>query len=394
MNSFTFRNTTKIVFGKGADSKAGALAAAVSKKVLLHWGQGSAERSGLLGRVRASLDAAGVEWAELGGARPNPRLSLVRKGIELCRDRGIGLVLAVGGGSVIDSAKAIAAGVPYSGDVWDFYAGKAAVNAALPVGCVLTIPAAGSETSGSTVITNEDGPYKRGLTSDDFLRPVFAIMDPALTATLPPRETAIGAADIMSHAMERYFTNVTDTDYSDRLLEATMRSVAHNLPRVLAAPGDIDARAELMWTGTLAHNDLFGMGRVGDWASHDIEHELSAIYDVPHGAGLAVVFPAWMKYVHGHDDARFARWAERVWDAEDDYRSPARTALEGIRRLEAFYASCGLATRLAGLGVGPERFAEMAAGAAAKATSDGARTIGNFVKLDGQAIVEILKLAL
>jgi len=390
MENFMFRNTTRIVFGRGTESAVGSLSAAVSKKALLHWGRGSAARSGLLDRVKASLKEASVSWIELGGVQPNPRLSLVREGVALCRKEGIGLVLAVGGGSVIDSAKAIAAGVPYQGDVWDFYEGKAVPKAALPVGCVLTIPAAGSETSGSTVITNEDGLLKRGLTCDDHLRPAFSVLDPELTATLPPDATAIGAADIMSHAMERYFTNSKDVDYSSRLLEATMRSVAAVLPRVLAAPGDYAARAELMWTGTLAHNDLFGMGRIGDWAAHDIEHELSGIYDVPHGAGLAVVFPAWMKFAYKHDPGLFARWAARVWDVEDDYVRPERAALEGVRRLEAFYQRCGLAVRLSALGVGKERIEEMAA----KATKGGSRTIGNFVKLGQKEIVEVLTLAL
>jgi hypothetical protein len=390
MENFFFQNGTRIIFGKGTESQAGAEAARIGKKVLLHYGKGSVVRSGLLNRVKASLKASGLTMVELGGAQPNPRLSMVREGITLCRKEGVDLILAVGGGSAIDSAKAIAAGVPYSGDVWDFFVGKASPTAALPVGCVLTIPAAGSESSGSTVVTNEDGWLKRGLTCDEHLRPAFSILNPELTATLPPYETAVGAADIMSHIMERYFTPTRNVDFTDRLCEATMRALIRALPRVLVAPTDYDARAELMWIGTVAHNDLLGTGRVGDWASHDIEHELSGIYDVPHGAGLAVVFPAWMKEVYKADMARFAQWAERVWDVEPDHYNPEATALEGIARLEAFYRSCGLPTRLKDLGIGEDRIEEMAA----KATAKDTRTVGNFVKLGAKAVASIYRRAL
>lgn len=388
MDSFIFQNATKILFGQDAEARVGTETARHSKKVLLHSGQGSARRSGLLDRVCASLREAGVEYVELAGVQPNPRLSLVHEGIRLCREQNIDFILAVGGGSTIDSAKAIAAGVPYAGDVWDFYDYKTTPQAALKLGCVLTIPAAGSETSGSTVITKEEGQLKRGMTCDEHLRPVFAVMNPALTTTLSVKDTAIGAADIMSHVMERYFTNSQAVDYSDRLCEATMRSVIHNLPRVIASPENYDARAELMWTGTNAHSDLIGMGRVGDWASHQIEHELSALYDIPHGAGLAIVFPAWMKHVYRHDLARFARWANLVWDVEADFNHPEEVALEGIRRLEAFYTRCGLPVRLKEVGIGPDRLAEMAARAA------GGGTVGNFVKLDKAAVQAILELAL
>lgn len=362
----------------------------MASKILLHAGQGNALRSGLLGRVKADLSAAGVDFVELLGVQPNPRLSLVQEGIELCRRNGLEGILAVGGGSAIDSAKAIAAGVPYAGDVWDFYAGKAVPQSALPVGVVLTIPAAGSESSGSSVITKEEGWLKRGLTADHCLRPAFAILDPELTLSLPPYQTAVGAADIMSHVMERYFTNSPDVDFSDRLCEATMRALIRSLPLVLEDPSNLAARSELMWIGTVAHNDLLGMGREGDWASHDIEHELSGIYDIPHGAGLAIVFPAWMRHVLAHDPARFAQWAERVWGVEPDYRDPGRTGLEGIRRLEAFYRSCGLAGRLSELGVKDDRSVEMAA----KATAGGTRTVGRFVKLDQAAVAAILASAL
>lgn len=390
MESFVFKNETAVIFGADTEKQVGELVRKHSHKILLHSGMGSARKSGLLDRVEQSLRDAGVRWVELPGVVPNPRLSLVQKGIELCRKEGLDFILAVGGGSVIDSAKAIAAGVPYQGDVWDFYMGVTQPASALKLGTVLTIPAAGSETSGSTVITKEDGLLKRGLTDNDHLRPVFSIMNPALTCTLSPRDTAIGAADIMSHVMERYFTNTRAVDFSDRLCEATMVSVRRNLPRVLANPMDYDARAELMWTGTLAHNDLFGMGREGDWASHGIEHELSALYDIPHGAGLAIVFPAWMKYVYRHDVARFAQWANRVWQVEADFGNPEACALEGIRRFEDFYRSSGLPVRLSDLKLDGKDIQEMAN----KATGHGKWQLGSFVKLDKAAVVKILELAL
>lgn len=390
MDSFVFKNSTKIIFGKDTESRVGKEAVALGCKVLLLSGMGSVQRSGLLDRVKASLNEAGVSWVEYTGIKPNPRLQPVQECIELCRTHQVGLVLGVGGGSVIDSAKAIAAGVPYAGDVWDFFDGKATVKAALAVGCVLTIPAAGSESSGSTVITREEGLLKRGLTSDAYLRPVFSILNPQLTTTLSAKDTAIGGADMMSHVMERYFTNSTEVDCSDRMCEAIMRSIIHNLPRVLAEPDHYDARAEIMWSGTLAHNDLIGMGRSGDWASHDIEHELSAIYDIPHGAGLAIVFPAWMKHVYRHDVARFAKWASHVWGVESNFAQPEVTALEGIRRLEAFYTACGLPVTLKEVDIGADRLEEMAN----KATAQGSKTIGNFVKLDTAAVHNIFKLAL
>ncbi|HEY9053419.1 MAG TPA: iron-containing alcohol dehydrogenase [Rectinemataceae bacterium] len=389
MDNFVFNLPTKILFGRGMESGVGAEAAVYSRKVLLHFGGASAERSGLLERVRASLEAAGVQWVELGGVKPNPALSLVRRGVALCRAEDVGLILAVGGGSVIDSAKAIAAGFAYQGDVWDFFTGAApAPDAALPVGVVLTIPAAGSESSCGSVITNEEGQLKRALNAD-CLYPRFAVLNPELAFTLPDSQVANGAADIMAHLMERYFTNVPHVELSDRLIEATLRTVIAVAPRVLADKSDYDAWAELMWAGALAHNNLLDRGRMGDWASHDIEHELSGIYDIAHGAGLAAIFPAWMKYNLRHDLARFVQFAVRVWGVEPDAFNPERVALEGIARLEAFWKSLGLATRLSGLGIGLERAAEMAR----KCTAGDTRTVGWFVPLKAADIEEIYELA-
>lgn len=389
MRNFTFHNPTKIIFGKGAENKVGVETARYSKRILLHYGGESAKRSGLYDRVVASLEAAGVAFVELGGVQPNPRLSLVNEGIRLCRENNIDFLLAVGGGSVIDSAKAIAAGTLYDGDVWDFYCGKAVIREALPVATILTIPAAGSESSPATVITNEDGWLKRGVNSD-FLIPVFSILNPELAFTLPKFQVACGAADIIAHLMERYFTNVPNVELTDRLIEATTKTVVHNTPLVLAQQDDYDAMAEVMWSGTIAHNNLLDTGRIGDWASHDIEHEISAIYDIAHGAGLAIVFPAWMKYNYKHDVTRFAQFASRIWNVDMNLWSPESTVLEGITRHEAFFKSIGLPTRLSDLKIGDECLEEMAN----KCTAGGTRTIGQFVKLGKEDVLEILKLAL
>jgi alcohol dehydrogenase YqhD (iron-dependent ADH family) len=389
MDDFVFHNTTKIIFGRGTESRVGAEAKAFASKVLLHYGGGSIKKSGLFDRVAASLKAAGVSIVELGGVAPNPRLALVREGIKICREQKVGLILAVGGGSVIDSAKAIALGVPYKGDVWDFYSEVALPKESLPVGTVLTIPAAGSEASHGSVVTKEEGQLKRPCNSE-FNYPRFSILNPELAFTLPKNQVANGIADIMAHLMERYFTNSRPVELTDRLIEATLRTVIDVAPRVLRKHDDYDAWAELMWSGTVAHNNLLNTGRDGDWASHDIEHELSGIYDVAHGAGLAVVFPAWMKQVLKHDLARFVQFAVRVWAVDQSFFSPERTALEGIARLEAFWASLGLAIRLPGIGIGPERIEEMAS----KCTKGGSSTVGHFVSLGKAEVSAILRLAL
>lgn len=388
MDNFTFKNPTKIIFGRGTEATVGVETAKYGKKVLLHYGSGSIRKSGLYDRVVASLKAAGVDFVELGGAQPNPRLALVHEGVKLCRKAGVDLILAVGGGSTIDSAKAIALGVPYQGDVWDFYAGKATPKTALPVATVLTIPAAGSESSDSTVITNEDGWFKRGFSSE-LVYPVFSILNPELIFTLPPFQVVCGAADIMAHMMERYFTNTKNVEVIDRIIESTMKSVIHNVPKFLANPMDYDAAAEIMWAGTLAHNNLMSTGRMGDWASHNIEHELSAIYDVAHGAGLATVFPAWMKYTLKHDVTRYVQYAERVWNVDVNYWDLEGTALEGIYRQMAFYRSVGLPVNLKELGAGADRLIEMAD----KATAGDTQTLGQFVQLKKADIVAILELA-
>ena len=388
MDNFEFCNPTKIVFGKGTEAQVGKEAAAYSKKILLHFGGGSVKSSGLYDRVTASLKAAGVEWVELGGVKPNPRLSLVHEGVKLCKEHQLGLNLAVGGGSVIDSAKAIAMGAVIDHDVWDFYMGKGAPVAALPVGTVLTLPAAGSEASTGTVITKEEGWLKRAVNSE-LIYPRFSILNPELAMTLPRFQIACGAMDISAHLMERYFTNVQNVAFTDRLIEATLKTIIRQAPLILKNPKDYDAWSEFMWAGTIAHNNLLNTGRVGDWASHDIEHEISGIYDVAHGAGLAVVFPAWMKHVLHHDLNRFVQWAVRVWNVEMDVFNPEAVALEGIARMEAFFTALGVGTRMKDLGITDDRIDEMAD----KCTDGDTRTVGNFVKLDRAAVAKILRLA-
>jgi alcohol dehydrogenase YqhD (iron-dependent ADH family) len=388
MENFVYRNPTKIVFGKGTELLAGKEVSYFSKKILLHYGGESAKKTGLFDRVVGSLKESGVEYVELGGVKPNPRLSLVREGISICRDKQLDFILALGGGSVIDSAKAIAAGVTYSGDVWDFYSDKARVEKALPLGAILTIPAAGSESSPGTVVTNEEGWYKRAFNSAH-VYPRFSILNPELAFTLPKYQVACGASDMIAHLMERYFTNTQHVELTDRLIEATVKTIVHNVPLVLEKPNDYDAWAEVMWSGTVAHNGWLDTGRMTDWASHNIEHEMSGIYDVAHGAGLAVVFPAWMKYLYKHDINRFAQFANRVWNVDLDHWNPERTALEGILRHEAFFKSIGMPVRLSEMNIDDDRLEEMAA----KATSNDTRTLGQFVKLNQKDVFNILTLA-
>ena len=296
MQNFIYGNRTKIIFGKGTEKTVGAETAAYAKRVLLHHSGGHAVKSGLLDTIKESLKQASVEWVELSGVKPNPRLSLVYQGVEICKKEKLTFILAVGGGSVIDSAKAIAMGALYDGDVWDFYARKKTAAQALPVATVLTIPAAGSESSISSVITDERGPWKQAV-NEECIRPVFSILNPEVTYSLPPYQTACGISDMLAHIMERYFTKESHVDLTDELCEGTMRAIIRNARKIFNGNGEnYDARAEIMWAGSLAHNNLLSTGRIGDWASHAIEHELSALYDIAHGAGLSVIFPAWIKY--------------------------------------------------------------------------------------------------
>jgi len=389
MNNFNFYSPTLFVFGKERENEAGKLVKRFGgTKVLIHFGGGSVVKSGLLDRVKQSLTAEDISFVELGGVMPNPRSGLVYTGIEICKREKIDFVLAVGGGSVIDSSKAIALGALYDGDFWDFYQGKA-MTKALPVATILTISAAGSEGSGNSVITHENGMLKRGC-GGDALRPVFSVLNPELTCTLPAYQTACGCTDMMAHVMERYFTNTQEVEITDRLCESILLTIIKEAPKALTNPADYDARANLMWAGMVAHNDVCGVGREQDWSTHALEHELSALYDVAHGAGLAVMFPAWMKYVMNHDVMRFAQMAVRVWGCEMDFQQPEKTALQGIYKLEQFLISIGMPVRFSGLGAKAEDIPTLVK----TLFSSGAATLGNFVKLTADDARKIYELAL
>ena len=342
MKDFTYYAPTEVVFGRDSEDKVAQLIQKYGgTKVLVHYGGQSAIRSGLLPKVCDQLTQAGIPYVPLGGVVPNPRLSLVHKGIDLCRKEGVDFLLAIGGGSVIDSCKAIAYGIPYEGDVWDFYTRKAQPKTMLPLACVLTIPAAGSEMSESSVITNEDGGIKLGY-SNNLSRPKFAIMNPERTFTLPPYQTAAGVTDMMMHTMERYFTKDDDMDLTSDLAEAMLRSMKQAIFPVLKDPEDYRYRAQIMWAGSLMHNGLTGCGVQEDWATHQLEHELSGMFDVTHGAGLAAIWPSWARYVMHENLRRFVRFAVNVMDVPNDYTDPEGTALKGIEAMERFYHAIGM----------------------------------------------------
>lgn len=390
MRNFTFYSPTYFIFGKEQENQVGHyVKKSGGTKVLIHYGGGSAVRSGLVGRVKASLEQEGIKYIELGGVKPNPRDDLVYVGIDLCREEGVDFILAVGGGSVIDSAKAIAAGVKYDGDFWDYYENDIEVKDALGIGTILTIAAAGSEGSRGSVITKSDGMLKRDA-DGDCLRPVFSILNPELTITLPPYQTACGITDIMAHVFERYFTNTTGVEITDRLCEAVLLAMVKEGPKAIENPNDYDVRANIMWSGMIAHNNLVGVGREQDWASHDMEHELSALYDVAHGAGLAVILPAWMKYVLRHDVNRFAQFAVRIWHVPMDFGDSESVALEGINRLEQFLSSIGMPINFEQLGAKEEDIPYMVKKIGI--TDEG--YIGNFVKLNNKDIENIYRLSL
>ena len=386
MLNFEFCSPTKFVFGRGTQQEAGRLVReAGGTRALVVYGGGSVVRSGLLAQVLASLDAAGIAHVELGGVKPNPRSDLVYEGIRLCRENGLDFLLALGGGSAIDTAKAIGDGVPYDGDFWDFYSGKAVPQTALPVGCVLTIPAAGSEGSNSAVITQLNGNLKRGL-NVELHRPRFAIMNPELTFTLPRYQLACGITDMMAHIMERYFTNTPDVALTDRLAEALLLSIIEAAPVALANSTDYESHATLMWAGMLAHNNSVGVDREQDWSSHRIGHELSARYDCAHGASLSVLFPAWMKYTDKHDVARFKRFATVVWGVKTQGRSDEEIALAGIDAMQSFFTSMGMPHTLADVGGCEAEIPELARSVV------GGKT-GRFVELYPPQIEDVLRIA-
>lgn len=392
MENFNFYSPTFFAFGKDREADCGNLVKRFGgTKVLIHYGGGSVVRSGLLDRVKTSLNEASISFIELGGVKPNPRSGLVYEGIDICRKEGIDFILAVGGGSTIDSAKAIAAGTVYDGDFWDFYEGKL-IEEALPIGTVLTISAAGSEGSPDSVITKEEGMLKRGATGDA-IRPRFSVLNPALTQTLPAYQTACGATDIIAHLYERYLTNTKDVEVTDRLIEALILTMKNETPKVIANPDDYEARANIMWAGMMAHNNAVGVGRSQDWTSHDIEHELSALYDCAHGAGLAVTMPAVFTYNLQHDVMRFAQIAVRVWGCQMDFYNPEKTAKEGIEALRSFLISIGMPKNFEELGAKEEDI-EKLAHTCCYGDSDVDRKIGGFVTLTDKDVAAIYRLML
>ena len=392
MKGFTYYTPTEVVFGRNAEEQVAPLLKKYGgHKVLVVFGGGSVRRSGLLDRVCGQLAQEGIDYLPFGGVVPNPRLGMAREGIDLCRKEGIDFLLAVGGGSVIDMCKAIAYGVPYSGDVWDFFLGRAKPQAALPVGCVLTFPASGSEMSDSCVITNEADLDKRGVSSP-FGRARFATLNPELSYTLPPYQTAAGVTDIMMHTMERYFSREDDMDLTDGIAEALLRSMKENVFKVLADPQDYRARAQIMWGGSLSHNGLTECGLVRDWSCHKLEHELSGVFDVTHGAGLAAIWPAWARYVYAKHIARFAQFAVNVMGVQPDASDPAVTAAEGIRAFERFLREIGMPVNLHEL-LGREVTEAEIDDLAERCSRGGTFTIGTLESLARADMAAIYRLA-
>lgn len=393
MDNFQFYSPTEFIFGRDSECETGTYVKKYGgHKALLHYGGGSAVRSGLLERITASLRKEGIAFVELGGVRSSPHSDLVYEGIHLVHKESADFILAVGGGSVMDSGKAIALGALYDGDVWDFYCGKAEVLEALPVGCVVTMAGSGSEgatDSMLTLVTPEGNLYKR-CAAGDALRPLFSIMDPQLTVTLPPYQTASGIADIMAHCMERYFSHTTGVELTDRILEALMLTTIKEGRRVMAEPDNYDARANLMWAATLAQNNSTGLGRSADWGTHHMENELGTQYGYSHGAGLAVLFPYWMEYALRTQGAdRFVMYASRVWGCQIDYEHPDVTAREGIKAFRGFMTELGLPAHIRDLGGKAEDIPHMV-----ENMFFGAPSHGSFVKLTPAIVTEIYNMAL
>ncbi|MFT9487937.1 iron-containing alcohol dehydrogenase [Tepidibacillus infernus] len=388
MNNFTFLNPTKLLFGEGQVANVGREAAVFGKKVLIVTGGGSVKRSGLFDQVMDHLKSERLAVYELAGVEPNPRLTTIHKGIEICKTEGIDLVLAVGGGSVIDASKAICAGAKYDGDVWDFYIGKAVVEKALPLGVILTLAATGSEMNGGSVVTNWETQQKLS-TGSIHLYPKFSILDPTLTYTVPKDQTVYGIVDMMAHVFEQYFSHTENTPLQDRLCESVLNTVIENAEPVLKNPEDYEARSNLLLGGTMALNGMISMGMEGDWATHGIEHEVSAIYDIPHGGGLAILFPNWMKYVVDERVEKFKQFAIRVWNVNPSGKTDKEIALEGIEKVREFFNQIGAPSRLKDYDIDDLNLDLMAEKAVER---EG--TIGRFKKLTKEDVKNILTMSL
>ncbi|MBS6763530.1 MAG: iron-containing alcohol dehydrogenase [Clostridium sp.] len=385
MRTFEFTVPTRVLLGKEAEDQVAEYISLYGSRVLVHFGGSHIRNSGLLDKIERILATSGIYYEELGGVKPNPRLSLVKEGIMKCREHKLDLILAIGGASVIDSAKAIGIGVPYDGDVWDFYEGKAEIKESLPVGVVLTVAGAGSEAAEGAVITNEEGWMKRSVGSY-FMRPKFALLNPLLTCSLSAYQTACGVSDTLSHIMEYYFTAETHTEVSDRMCEGVMNALIHNGRLAVRSPDNYDVRAEVMWAAVIAQMGFLNCGRNGQWAAHEIEHEISAIYDVPHGAGMSVVFPAWMEHVKEELPERFLEFAKRVWniDEEESYGGQEAVIEQGIEAYRNYLRELGLPLTFGDLGISGNRIEEMAAKAA------GTKTLGSSPKLNQDDVIQIL----
>ena len=390
MNNFTFCSPTKVAFGIGTENSVGILIKEHnSKRVLLHYGGGSIKKNGLYNKIVSSLNDSQIQFIELSGVEPNPKIGLIREGVKICKEQEVDFILAVGGGSVIDSAKAIAAGAKLDEDVWNLYGTYREISAALPIGVVLTISAAGSELSPDSVVTNPEGELKRSFGSE-LLRPVFSVMNPEITFSVSKFQTACGIVDIMMHTFERYFTPTKGVELIDNLSEGLLRSVISAGEKAMKNPDDYEARATLMWAGSIAHNGLLGTGRVEDWATHHIEHEISGAHDhIAHGEGLAIVFPAWCKFVYHSDIERFCRFAVNVWGCSKNPDNMEITANEGIAFVENYFKRLGMPTRLSEIGIGEGEFEQLAE----KCTYFGKRTIGGLLKLGKEDIRNIFRLA-
>ena len=389
MLDFQYYSPTRVVFGRNAVKELGKLLKD-RKKVLLHYGGGSVKKNGVFDAVVEQLKAAEIDYVELGGVAPNPKIGLIREGVKICKEQGVDFILAVGGGSVIDSAKAIALGAKIDFDVWRLYETKERIDGALPLGSVLTIAAAGSELSNGTVVTNPEGGLKRDYGAD-YLRPEFAIMNPEYTFTVSKYQTACGTVDILMHTFERYFTHTPDVDLTDELAEGLCRAVIRAGRKAVENGNDYEARATLMWAGSISHNDLTGLGRRGDWATHQIEHELSGQYDrVSHGAGLAVIFPAWCRYVWKEEPERFVRFAEKIWGVDTEGMTQEEAVFAGIECCENYFRSLGMPVRLSEMDIDDTHLHEMAV----KGTYFGKRTLGGFKVLDEADIEAIYRIAL
>ena len=392
MKDFNYYAPTEVMFGENSEEQVATLVKKYGgTKVLVHYGGKSAEKSGLLDKICGLLNDSGIKYVKLGGVVPNPRLSLAQKGIDLCRQEGVDFILAVGGGSVIDSSKAIGYGVCYDGDVWDFWDGKGAPQACLPIGVMLTIPAAGSEMSSSTVITNDEGMLKRGFNSD-VCRCRFAIMNPERTYTLPPYQTAAGATDIMMHTMERYFSKYEDATLTDAISEALLRTVKEAVFEVLKNPEDYRNRANIMWASSLSHNDLTECGTEKDFATHKLEHELSACFGVTHGAGLAAIWGSWARYVMDRHVSRFAQYAVNVMGVPNDFADQRATALRGIEATERFFHAIGMPVSIPEL-VGRKATDEEISDCVRKCSRDGKMKLGAIEVLDASDMEKIYRMA-